>query len=217
MLVDKMTRADIRKELISDFFESISDKTTGLDSKYRRYFIKNKNKDTILGLHYYTSKRLNKWLILPFARKNALCYGYVCIRGSSYGETCYAIGNNGIGITDNTPTNTVIHEFTPHLFDRYKARYCKDYDGKIIEHFFINNYFGSMYSNKEKGENYAFLMNPSGFALGYYDLDRLYFKYNTFITNEMLKQNQFSEHPDLDKQKIALEKIFELYCIKNKK
>ena len=216
MLVDKMTKEDIRKEIIKDYFESIECKTNGLDIKYKRYFTKNKNKDTILGLHYYTSKRLNKWLVLPFARQNALGYGYVCIKGSSYGETCYAISNNDIGDDKFTFRSIVVHEFTPHFFDRYKERYCPDYKGKITEHYFINNYFGSMYADKQKGGTHAFLITSLGFALGYYDLDRKYLKYNTFITNKMLKKNQFSEYPELYKEQEIMEKIFQEYCKKNK-
>lgn len=211
MLVEKMTKDDILKELIGDYYESLSNKEIGLELKYKRYFAKNKNKDGLLGIHYYKTNRLNKWFIIVFAKQNIMTYGYVCVKTSPYGETCYALSNHSLGMSEFTPYNIYVSEFTPHFFDRYKERVCKDYKGNIIEYFFTKNYFGAMYSDYSKGGNHVFLANHEGYALGYFDNIR-YFKYNTFISTEMVKEKQFSEYPDLEKNQYILEKILEYFC-----
>lgn len=205
-----MTKEDILKELIGDYYESICTKEIGLELKYRRYFAKNKNKDNVLGIHYYNTKRLNKWFIIVFAKQNTITYRYVCVKKLSYGETCYALSNMSLGTREYTPYNIYVSEFSPHFFDRYRERICNDYKGNIIEYFFIRNYFGTMYSNPGKGGNNVFLATQEGYALGYIDNLR-YFKYNTFISTKMVKEKQFSEYPDLEKNQYILEKILEYF------
>lgn len=211
MLVDKMTHSEIREELIEDFFESILSKRNGLDKKYRHFIIKNKDKDKIAGLHYYFTKRRNNWLVIAFAHKNSLSYGYICIKPSSYGEICYVVNSEELLDKNYLPTNIIIHEFTPHFFDRYKERIDIEIQGKTYEHYFIHNNFGSIYTNEKKGDNYAFIKNTHGYALGYFSLNEKYYKYNTFITEDMLKKNQFSEHPDMQKEHLIIEKFLEMY------
>lgn len=221
-----MTIREIRKELIEDFFESIISKKIGLDKKYKHLIVKKKDKnkekeievevETIAGLHYYFTKRRNTWLVIAYLHKTCLTYGYICVRPNSYGEICYVISTNELLLEkDFLPSNMVIHEYTPHFFDRYKERMNIDFQRKSYEYYFMHNNYGEIYDNEQKGGNYSFVKTAHGYSLGYSSLNDKYFKYNTFITPNMLGKNQCREYSDSEIEYVFIKDFMEIHNKRN--
>jgi len=217
MLVDNMSHSEIRKELIDDFFESIISKKNGLDKKYKHFTLKNKEKDkeTIAGLHYYFTKRRNNWLVIVYVQDKSLTYGYICVRPTSYGEICYVISCNELLEKDYLPSKMVIHEYTPHFFDRYKERINIDFQRKSYEHYFMYNNYGEIYENEQKGGSNSFVKTAHGYSLGYSSLNEKYYKYNTFITASMLGKNQCKEYSDSEIEYVVIRDFMEIHNKRN--
>lgn len=211
MLVNNMSNLEIKKELIGDFFESILSKKNGLDKKYKDLLAKHKGEDEIAGLHYYSSKRRNTWLVIAYLSNLGLTYGYICVRPSSYGEICYALSSSEIFERNYLPTNITIHEYSPHFFDRYKERMNIDFNRKSYEYYFMHNNYGEIYEDEQKGGNYSFVKTAHGYSLGYSSLNEKYFKYNTFITPNMLRKNQFKEYLDSEIEYVFIKDFMEMH------
>ena len=215
MITRGMSLYEIAEEFEKDYNRDLYPLLYGLnkDKRYYRYLLKNRDRTHVFKTIKFKSKRGNDYLIIPktYGLSHYKKYGletqtylYYRIDGSDY----YVVSQTSIH-------NTIFKDFygytfyTPHFFDRYQERYFKGEKMSrpelVVEYFKENSEFKSVIRPSSEEEfisskypNNYFCYSPQGIVLGtFIDETKTMFLASTFLTLDMLKDNQLDAIEDL--------------------
>lgn len=191
MIVDSMKAEQIYNEVSKDLIE-VELKSDSLDRKLARAIKKSTTKIIDIIVDFKT-KNNNNWKILITANKRVKTSRYILIYDSIFGKSIIQAQMGG-----------VFAHFTPHLLKRYKERFFADKNIAPVElaiEFIQNNFDSSIkYTKSEICDNIVNLFSRinHGVLLGYTDEKMKMFFYRTFLSNDMLFENQKTEKESLD-------------------
>lgn len=199
MIVASMTEDEIKKEVLDDLKNAFKWEDLN-QNKFRRLVIKS-SKFPIYKHYSYKSPRKNNWLILLEARSKKE-YGdysrvtYIVTYDSPHG--IYAIM---VMFKDAIPHLAI---YPPHFFKRYRERMQLDVTGidLMVEYFRYNSNFTWKESPRLISDtHYVTEVGAStadGVSLGIRSIfDNFLLK--TFVTYDMLKDQQFEEYTKNEK------------------
>ena len=196
MIVDKMSLLEVAAELLGDFKNEViarMERKLG-DNKYRRYVLKfGKCGKTIYFKPFnITTKRLNKFIILPF------CHGKSDYKkfGMAFAVMLMFYRKGYPYVAWITDDGSSVIFFQKHFFERYNERFVQgdvDYSESFILDFLKRNMLVYMGSQYEDGSNNVMGVSTDGVLLGE-KLSPSVTKYNTYISIDMLKGSQIEQH-----------------------
>jgi hypothetical protein len=187
MLTHTMTYKQMQEEFFYDMHNLLLPHLIKVyDKRAKRAIIKTTKFPVIFNPVYFTSKRLNRWIIMYYAIDKKLAHDACCV--------ILLTVNTPEGIyvyrKDMGPDNMLITVYPPHFFSRYRSRQLKDDSlttEEVIVKFFKNNFDGMI----ARRENIAESAIREGYALGeVLSLECNLVMMKTFITNKMLKEDQ---------------------------
>lgn len=181
MIVPSMTYQEIRKELIADFpiaYKKSEYVLQDIEKMMRKQKLK-----THLHVYDYVSRNKNKWIIhIDVGKKDV----------ARFFMTYFYVENKiaAVGVIDGKQ----LLYFTTHFFKRYKERLKLDIavPEDILRHYvkhsshYVVDYLGLVNENVVK----VFISAKQGVILGNLHRDIGFCKMNTFITHDMLKEDQ---------------------------
>jgi len=195
MLVPSMSIDELRIEMGKDML-ILMRKSDYVAHKLMRAHMPLKDKHIVRFYDYY-SKYKNNWIYRIEMTKKITLFSYM-----AYFET-----PKGINAMYMLQPQLALCYFTSHVFNRYNERTKLNLVKpiEIMQSFMNNN--GQMQAEtlEETSAKIAkvFVVSDSGVLLGWYDGEKKFYKFNTFITHEMLKGDQLEREAEL---KLQLEK-----------
>jgi len=186
-----MTYQEIRKELIIDFpiaFKKSDYVIEEVEKKMRKFKLK-----THLHVYDYLSRNKNKWIIKVDVREKDVVRFFM---------TYFYTTENKIAAVGVIDGKQLLY-FTSHFFKRYNERLKLNLvvPEDIIRHYVKNSsagltvdYLGVVKENIVK----VFISVKQGIILGNLHYDIQFCKMNTFITHEMLKEDQIERKNQME-------------------
>jgi hypothetical protein len=182
MLVPSMTLKEIKKEIAKDA-PIVFRKCSYLEHDLARATNPH-GKEKVVRFYDYLSKYKNNWLIRLELTRREFANSFMVYY---YNE----IGLAGIMVT---PNDEAITYHTSHFFKRFNERlHLNLVTPKEIMRAFMNECTGYHAKKMEMispGVHKMFCASESGYSFGIDDENNNYWRMNTFITHEMLKEGQ---------------------------
>ena len=191
-----MSLLEVAAELLGDFKNEVIARMKRKlgDNKYRRYVFKFGKGDKTIYFKPFniTTKRLNKFIILPFCHGKSDYKKY----GMAFAVMLMFYRKGYPYVAWITDDGSSVIFFPKHFFERYNERFAQgdiDYSENFVLDFLKRNMLVYMGSQYEDGGNNVMGVSMDGVLLGE-KLTPSVTKYNTYISIDMLKGSQIEQH-----------------------
>ena len=190
MIVPSMNSKELLFEVFEDL-EVVDRKGTYLTQGLRRAAVKSKTK-YVHRVFNYKSPKNNSWLIYVDYYVKEPCYTVVAYYYNQYGL-------NGILVDGG---NQALIHFTPHFLERYNERFLHEMGATnlgLLKRFIQINSMQVIKAIQkiDIDKNQIFGRFKEGVGLGYeevfHDKGKVFHHFKTFISNDMIRDNQI-EH-----------------------
>jgi len=182
MLVPSMTLAEIRKEIDKDF-PIVYRKMGYVAEELKKKLSKEAKRDGVEVYYDYKSKYKNNWLLRMEGNKKKISYEATLI---------YHTGKNLVAISVTCESKMIY--YTRHFFDRYNERLGL---GLSTFNDILRRYLSTVplfrfteIEEIEPGVWTMFCIIPGGAILGTFYRNLALMKANTFVTTDMLHEDQ---------------------------
>ncbi len=227
MIVPSMSSQELANEIISDF-KNVYTKTGHIMKKTHRMALKSRKK------HYqqmfeYKSPLKNDWLIFVNHYLEDPIFVPVVYYLNEYGINGIMISQNPVNdeysyLSGKARIQQDMYHYTSHFLDRYNQRFLND-EGlsklDLLKHFIQCNQMvqARTYSDNDKYKDGIYGRFNQGIGLGYMEelSTNNLFHFKTFLTTEMIYENQDDYLKQTSIEDISLNKDFwgEVYGRRN--
>ena len=196
MIVPNMNPKELLIEVFNDL-KVVDRKATYLTQGMRREAVKSKAK-YVHRVFKYKSKKNNYWLIIVDYYVKEPCYTVVVYYNNQYGL-------NGILVDGR---NQALIHFTPHFLERYNSRFLNEKGAsnlELLKRFIPANSLQVIKAVQkiDIDKNRIFGRFKEGVGLGYeevfHDKGKVFHHFKTFISNDMIRDNQIEDFNILGK------------------
>jgi hypothetical protein len=192
MIVPGMSLPEIGKAIFTDYEGEIRPKMKGAEVMYKRRWVQNGKKD------YWET------ITIPAKSKNDW---RMTIRATDLGVVTepYLIHYDKVGLTawyvSEMANPKGVMYFNTHFFKRYRERLKLDIEKPeaLVKNFFRKNHNSIIpcYTTEEDVKQQLFVPLDGGVGLGIYHGEDFIFEFKTFVSNDMLKEEQLQQVRDI--------------------